>query len=371
MAVGDMEETRVGGELPPVTPEEQARLLGPVLKGTSRAFYLTLRVLPDNLRTPVGLAYLLARTADTIADTKATSAQDRLTALLDFRRQVDGPGDAARIEELVRSVGVESSSRLGGLAAKSGRADMELIKSMPKVISMLEGLGEMDRFRVRQVVVTLTQGMEMDLTYFHKVGVTGFETAEELDEYTYLVAGCVGQFWTEMSMDHNPGLGGWDAREMSEKGVRFGKALQLTNILRDVPKDLRLGRCYLPREVLEGCGLSAGDLLDARASAKARPALVWGISRALEHYQAAAKYLHAIPIRHYRLRLAVAWPLLMGLGTLAELAKNKVWLDPSSRSKVSRGWVYRMMGVSGVRVMSNTLIAGWVEQLRGEVVRAL
>ena len=251
MAVGDMEEARVGGGLPPVTPEEQARLLGPVLKGTSRAFYLTLRVLSGNLRTPVGLAYLLARTADTIADTKTTSTQDRLTALLGFRRQVDGPGDAVRIDELVRSVGEGSSP-------KSEEAERELIRSMPKVISMLEGLGEMDRFRVRQVVVTLTQGMEMDLTYFRQEGVSGFETAEEMDEYTYLVAGCVGQFWTEMSMDHNPGLGGWDAREMSEKGVRFGKALQLTNILRDVPRDLRLGRCYLPKGVLEGCGLSAG-----------------------------------------------------------------------------------------------------------------
>ena len=224
MAVGDMEEARVGGGLPPVTPEEQARLLGSVLKGTSRAFYLTLRVLPGNLRTPVGLAYLLARTADTIADTKTTSAQDRLTALLDFRRQVDGPGNVGEIEALTRSVRVESS-------LKSEQAERELIRSMPKVISMLEGLGEMDRFRVRQVVVTLTQGMEMDLTYFRQEGVSGFETAEEMDEYTYLVAGCVGQFWTEMSMDHNPGLGGWDAGEMSEKGGRFGKALQLTNIL--------------------------------------------------------------------------------------------------------------------------------------------
>ena len=366
-----MEESRVGGGLPPVTPEEQARLLGPVLKGTSRAFYLTLRILPGNLRTPVGLAYLLARTADTIADTKTTSAQDRWTALLDFRRQVDGPGDFGEIEALARSVRVGSSPRLGGLAAKSEEAERELIRSMPKVISMLEGLGEMDRFRVRQVVVTLTQGMEMDLTYFRQEGVTGFETAEEMDEYTYLVAGCVGQFWTEMSMDHNPGLGGWDAGEMSEKGVRLGKALQLTNILRDVPKDLRLGRCYLPREVLEGCGLSAGDLLDAGVSGKARPALVWGINRALDHYRAAAEYLRAIPVRHYRLRLAVSWPLLMGLATLAELAKNREWLDPSSRSKVSRGWVYRMMGVSGVRVLSNRSIAGWVERLRCEVVRAL
>ena len=63
--------------MPVVTPEEQARLLGPVLKGTSRAFYLTLRVLPGNLRKPLGIAYLLARTADTIADTKTASLSMR------------------------------------------------------------------------------------------------------------------------------------------------------------------------------------------------------------------------------------------------------------------------------------------------------
>ena len=56
------------------------------------------------------------------------------------------------------------------------------------------------------------------------------------------------------------------------------------------------------------------DLLDSKNSEAAKPALTWGISRALDHYKAAAEYLHAIPRRHYRLRLATAWPLLMGLG---------------------------------------------------------
>ena len=349
--------------MPPVTPDEQARLLGPVLKGTSRAFYLTLRVLPGGLRTPVGLAYLLARTADTIADTKTGSPDDRLRALLEFRRQVDGSGEAGEIEALVSTL-----KSWAGSSREWSRGERELVESMPKTVSMLESLGEMDRFRVRQVVVTLTQGMEMDLTYFRQEGVTGLKTADELNEYTYLVAGCVGRFWTEMSMAHESGLGGWDLEEMSEKGVRFGKALQLTNILRDVPKDLRLGRCYLPREVLEGCGMSAEDLLEAGVSAKGRPALAWGINRALDHYRAAEEYLLAIPKTHYRLRLAVAWPLLMGLGTLAELARNRNWLDPSYRSKVSRGWVYRMMGMSGMRVLSDRAMAGWIEGLRGGVV---
>ena len=76
----------------------------------------------------------------------------------------------------------------------------------------------------------------------------------ELDRYTYLVAGCVGEFWTEMMAAHTRPLATWDMARMSELGVRFGKALQLTNVLRDVSKDLRLGRCYLPQTELEAAG---------------------------------------------------------------------------------------------------------------------
>ncbi|MCI0869448.1 MAG: squalene/phytoene synthase family protein, partial [Chloroflexi bacterium] len=50
-------------------PGDGQRLLTDLLKGVSRSFYLTLRVLPGGIREPVGLAYLLARAADTIADT--------------------------------------------------------------------------------------------------------------------------------------------------------------------------------------------------------------------------------------------------------------------------------------------------------------
>ena len=56
--------------LPPVSAAQRRNLLEGLLKGVSRSFYLTLRVLPANLRQPVGLAYLLARAADTIADTR-------------------------------------------------------------------------------------------------------------------------------------------------------------------------------------------------------------------------------------------------------------------------------------------------------------
>ena len=360
-----MDEPGLQGRLPHVATREQARLLGPVLKGTSRAFYLTLRVLPADLRKPVGLAYLLARTADTIADSKGAPADVRLQSLLQFRALVEGPRDPRRVYSLVAELIARAPS------SSWTQDERELVDAIPHTLAILEGLERQDGERVSRVVATLNHGMEMDLTHFNSDGLIAFQTPAQLDEYTYLVAGCVGEFWTEISAAHNPGLGARMPGEMGEWGVGFGKALQMTNVLRDVPRDLRAGRCYLPTEILAPCGLSPSDLLDPESSSRARPALAWGIERALAHYVEAERYLLAIPRRHVRLRLAAAWPLLMGLATLAELARHENWLDPTLRSRVSRGWVYRMMAASGPRVMSNAMMRRWIRGLRREVERAL
>src|SRR6266576_3062503 len=66
------------------------RLLGPLLKEVSRSFYLTLRVLPARIRPQISLAYLLARTTDTIADTNAASVEIRLEVLRALRQRILG-----------------------------------------------------------------------------------------------------------------------------------------------------------------------------------------------------------------------------------------------------------------------------------------
>src|SRR5260370_30724279 len=62
--------------------------LGDLLQATSRSFYLTLRVLPARVRPQIGLAYLLARTTDTIADTEILPLDQRLDALEKLRERV-------------------------------------------------------------------------------------------------------------------------------------------------------------------------------------------------------------------------------------------------------------------------------------------
>src|ERR1700733_11076555 len=68
--------------------------LNDLLKATSRSFYLTLRVLPARVRPQIGLAYLLARTTDTIADTELVSLTQRLDALQKLRERILGQSSA-------------------------------------------------------------------------------------------------------------------------------------------------------------------------------------------------------------------------------------------------------------------------------------
>lgn len=346
-------------------------LLRDILKGVSRSFYLTIRALPPGVRQPVAVAYLLARAADTIADTRALPPRERVERLLAFRAELERtePFDEIRVEAVNRIV--SGVRRPGGGASA---AETALLDSLGGVFFLLEQAPESDRARIRSVVVTLTQGMELDLATFpgeDSGAVSALQSAEELDRYTYLVAGCVGGFWTSVAMAHEPRLARWNAGRMSDLGVRFGKALQLTNVLRDIPRDLRNGRCYLPEPELASAGLTPDDLLDPANAGRARPVLTPWIRLALEHFDAAEAYLLATPSLCLRMRLAELWPILLGLATLEKLARNDAWLDPERPSRVRRRWVYGMMARSLVAAPSDTLLRSWIRGLLRKVERAL
>ena len=332
-----------------------------LLKRVSRSFYLTVRVLPREMRRPIGAAYLLARAADIIADTRAVHSPGRLEVLRTLRNSIEqGSGFGA----------VEVSM----MSAQASIDERDLLGEVAELVSDLRSIPLPDWDLVRDIVVQLTEGMEFDLTRFpleRRGEVDALETAEDLDTYTYMVAGCVGEFWTDVTMRHTPPLAGWNRDSMAALGVRFGKALQMTNVLRDVPTDLRIGRCYIPEEWIQDAGLNPRDLLDPANGATARPVLVRGLVIALEHFDAAEAYLMAIPGQCARLRLAVAWPLLIGLATLEALAQSPNWLDPKAPSKVSRGWVYRMVGLSLPMVNSNAALRTWTRKLRRRVLSSL
>lgn len=341
-------------------PSSESFELLPLLKRVSRAFYLSIRVLPGPIRLPVGLAYLLARTADTIADTDAVSPEERLAALLAFREVLGSRQPEADQIDLLQSLTEYQPTAV----------EHDLLNAIPAVVNSLEQLQPTDLDLVVSIVVKLTEGMEFDLTRFppeESGRIQPLESSRELDRYTYLVAGCVGDFWTRITVAHTEELQNWDLDRMCEIGVRFGQALQMTNVLRDIPADLKSGRCYLPRDWLTEIGLSPHDLSDPRVALAARPALSRGVEVALEHFAEAERYVVAIPSSCVRLRLAAIWPLLMGLATLERVVRSPHWLNPNVRVKVSRFWVFRMMIVSLFVVRSNSLVTMWIRRLTHRV----
>lgn len=343
----------------------RAFLLGPLLKGVSRSFYLTLRVLPAGMRDPIGLAYLLARAADTIADTSLIAPGERSALLASLRERVNGTADETALERFDAM----------DIAAQQAHADEKvLLESLGPALAVLMESSESDRAAVRAIVSTLMDGMEFDLHTFpdeQSGRIVALREYSELDRYTYLVAGCVGEFWTDMTYAHLPGTLKLPRAVMAARGVRFGKALQLTNVLRDCAKDLRMGRCYFPSTLLEQYGLDPQDLLASGNSLRARPLQFELVRHALGHFREALDYTLAIPSLSLRLRLACIWPIVIGLETLLLLVRNDAWLDPAQTSKVTRGKVYKVILASMPAAVSDTLIRNWIERLAGRIEAAM
>jgi farnesyl-diphosphate farnesyltransferase len=329
--------------------------LNDILKRVSRSFYLTLRILPQALRPPIGLAYLFARAADTIADTALISPADRLTLLEQFRSLFQSY-DAALLAVLRGAI----------IGPQHIPAERELLSSLDECFAVFRACAQDDQVRISRLLLTLTQGMVMDLTTFppeHAGGVVALKTRQDLDQYTYYVAGCVGEFWTDMHVAHRPSLQGWDVEQMKQWGIRFGKGLQMTNILRDLAHDLRIGRCYLPLEELTAHGLAPEHLLEPSAIANIRPILQKLLTLALDHCGAGWAYTLAIPRREVRMRLACAWPLLIGFRTLDLVARADNLLDPGVTVKISRAAVYRILLSSSILVLSNRGLRHYAQHL--------
>ncbi len=292
------------------------------LKQVSRSFYLSIRLLPHRLRTPIAVGYALCRAADTIADTDLLPADARLPALREFSRTF--PNGA----------------------------------SVPKaVLDAYRSLPDSDRKAVEEVVREVTAGMEMDLT------MRALDRWEDLDRYIDHVAGAPGRFWTRILFAHLSSLRGADPDKMERLTTRFGKGLQLTNIIRDLAADLSRGRCYLPADWLKEEGLAPEDLLRPEKAERARHLLSRAISEAVSHLDAGLDYLFLIPQREFRVRLAVALPLFFAWKTLRKILGSDP-LNPARRVKIARSSVYGTIAMLLFALLSNRLLFRYYARVR-------
>jgi farnesyl-diphosphate farnesyltransferase len=318
------------------------RLQTTILRSVSRSFYLSIRFLPPQLREPIALAYLLARTTDTVADTTGISRAVRMETLKMLSDGIQGKASREVVLNRVASF----------VPLQKNAAERILLNSVPDCLEWLEQIESADRDDIRAVLEKITHGQILDLHRFdNPAQVRALRTAADLDEYTYLVAGCVGEFWTRLCFRHLRDFASLVPDEMLALGRRYGMALQLINVLRDAGSDLRAGRCYFPEDELGAVGLTAAQILSQ--SDCFQPIFQRWMEKAQDGLACGMRYSRAI--RSRRVRAATVLPVLIGARTLA-LLRQPGASALHSTVKVPRGEVRAMIMSLAVTLASRAKI---------------
>ncbi len=209
--------------LPPAAGAGRAaedRYLWRAFRHHSRTFSLATRLLPARVRLPIATLYLYCRTVDSIAD----------------ERVLEAGTDAARAD----------------LAQARRRLDQTLAGDPPDLL-LWQRLAEVHaRFGLQPgPLYELLDGAAWDLDG------RGVADTDDLLAYSERVAGSVGAMMLPFLVE-TPA----EAEVLEPAARALGKAMQLTNILRDVGEDVtRLGRVYLPDDALARFGITRAELL--------------------------------------------------------------------------------------------------------------
>jgi presqualene diphosphate synthase len=249
--------------------------------GTS--FYWAMRLLPAARRNAMYAVYAFCREVDDIADDERPALQ-KLAALAQWRGEI------------------------GALFAGQPR---HLVAR-----ALREGVL---RYELRQEdFLTVIDGMEMDA----REAIRAPDLAT-LDLYCRRVAGAVGHLSVHIFGDASE-----PAHEVAEA---LGRALQLTNILRDLDEDARRGRLYLPREILDRHGISDADPMSVLRH-PALPAVCREVAALAEDNFRASRRAMARCRRRAMRPAAVMGAIYRA--TLAELLRRG-WRDPAARVSLS------------------------------------
>lgn len=277
-----------------------------ILRSVSRSFYLSIRFLPAQLREPVALAYLFARATDTVADTGRISTTARMDTLRMLSNGIQGKASRDVVVDLIASF----------IPLQKNGSERQLLESLPGWLEWLEQMEQADRNDIRAVLEKITRGQMLDLQRFDDAKeIRALGTAADLNEYTYLVAGCVGEFWTRLCFRHVRNFASLSEDEMLALGKRYGMALQLINVLRDMGADLRAGRCYFPEYEISAAHLTASQILSEPE--RFQPIYRIWLEKAKTGLACGIQYSRAI--QNWRVRAATALPALIGARTLALL----------------------------------------------------
>jgi phytoene synthase len=252
-------------------------------RASGSSFYTAMRIMPKAQREGMYEIYAFCRKVDDIADSP-------------------GPRDE-RLDQL-----------------KLWRADINALYSGSAVSRARSLAGPIKAFSLRREdFLAVIDGMEMDI--HADIRAPDWNT---LDAYCDRVASAVGRLSVRVfGMEEKAGIA---------LAYHLGRALQLTNILRDIDEDAEIGRLYLPREALREAGITSNTPNEVMADPRIGQACELVAARAREHFAEADRIMDKCP------RKSVRAPRIMRVayGAIFKALIARGWAAPRQRVKVSK-----------------------------------
>ena len=332
--------------------------LNTLLKENARTLYLSAKVMPSRQRKIFTVAYLLCRIADTITDIPFLPLKDRIYFIENY-------------PNLVKTQSKELLAKYLALNLKAEQKyekEIILLENLPLCLDAYASLKEQEKKDILEVVTKVSAAMEWDLNYFADEEPTYLLKAvpgdKETIDYCKHMGGAPGMFWAQLL------LNGKENKKFTEEACKIGIALQITNILKDIAADLKIGRIYLPITDLTKYGLMPQDLLEKKNYKLFFPILYKWLHFGLENIAVAPNFLKQIPFYKIFARAAVMWPVLWALETYQAILCSRNLLDIKYRPKFARKIIYKTMFLTPFFVWSN-MIFGYIFNKKFNAIKEL
>jgi len=338
------------------SPEADRAYCQGMLPRVSRTFALCIPLLPAGLNYATLVAYLVCRVADTIEDAVSLTASEKARLLDAWARALGEDGWEAGTKGIAGMAGT-----LGAAFPNPTSEDERLVNEADVVLREFRRLPASQRQAVRPWVREMCSGM----AEFVRRPPGGIGTVEDLDRYTYYVAGTVGHLLTRLFRLHDPKPAAGRYERLEALATSFGRGLQLTNIIKDVSHDRRRGFSFIPRQLCLLAGIRPEDLQDERHRLEARRVVHTLIEKAKRHLADALAYSTTLPRRLYGVRLFCLTSLFFAVRTLRLAERDTRLLDPDHKVKISRAEVYRTLATTRLIAPSNALVRAYFRHLAG------
>ncbi len=281
------------------------------LAKVSRSFAVVIQQLPEKLKDPVCVFYLVLRALDTVEDDMQLPLDKKLLLLESFHEKLEDE------KFFLEGVGDHNDYRV-------------LLKNYPKVTRMFKTLDKNSRRTIIQITAEMGKGMA-------DFSQKEIETLADFDLYCHYVAGLVGIGLSGLFV-----ASGLEKLSLNHRGRRsnaMGLFLQKTNIIRDYHEDLYADRTFWPGEIWRQYASNLDDFAKAPESENALACLNRMVTDALRHIPDCMDYLGQI--QDEKIFRFTAIPQVMAIATLAKLYNNHRVLR--GVVKVRKGLAARLM----------------------------